>query len=161
MIFPPFVHLYSCWAHGALSSLADRIKIARNASGTEINLSIQHVLNCGGDVAGSCHGGSHSGAYDFIKQNGFVAYDSCMPYVACSSESKDGVCEHVDTSCSAINTCRTCTGGGGCMPVKKFPNATISEYGTYSYFTDGFSAVTHKIKAEIYGKKIIKINEPQ
>jgi hypothetical protein len=51
----------SCWAHGALSALADRIKIARHAVGDEINLSVQWVLNCGGSVAGSCHGGSHSG----------------------------------------------------------------------------------------------------
>ena len=28
----------SCWAHGALSSLGDRIKVARNATGDEINL---------------------------------------------------------------------------------------------------------------------------
>lgn len=31
----------SCWAHGALSSLADRIKIARLGHGDDINLSIQ------------------------------------------------------------------------------------------------------------------------
>ena len=44
----------SCWAHGALSSLADRIKIARNGSvgGQDINLSVQHLLNCGGAIAG-------------------------------------------------------------------------------------------------------------
>lgn len=36
------------WAHGSLSALADRIKIARNAVGDDINLSIQWVLNCGG-----------------------------------------------------------------------------------------------------------------
>ena len=44
----------SCWAHGALSSLADRIKIARNGSlgGDDVNLSIQHVLNCGQEIAG-------------------------------------------------------------------------------------------------------------
>jgi len=42
-------------AHGSLSALADRIKIARNASlgGDDINLSVQHVLNCGQDIAGS------------------------------------------------------------------------------------------------------------
>jgi cathepsin X len=42
----------SCWAHGALSALADRIKIARKAQGDEINLSIQFILNCGGSMAG-------------------------------------------------------------------------------------------------------------
>eukprot|EP00804_Cyclotella_cryptica_P008629 CCRYP_007588-RE/>CCRYP_007588-RE protein AED:0.47 eAED:0.47 QI:0/-1/0/1/-1/1/1/0/101 len=41
----------SCWAHGALSALADRIKIARNAVGDDINLSIQWVLNCGGGMS--------------------------------------------------------------------------------------------------------------
>lgn len=62
----------SCWAHGALSSLADRIKIARKAQGEEIGLSVQYVLNCGGSVAGSCYGGSHSGVYEFIQQTGFI-----------------------------------------------------------------------------------------
>ena len=47
----------SCWAHGALSSLGDRIKIARKAQGDDINLSIQFILNCGTESAGSCHGG--------------------------------------------------------------------------------------------------------
>ena len=47
----------SCWAHSSMSALADRIKIARNGIGTDINLSIQFLLNCG-SFAGSCHGGS-------------------------------------------------------------------------------------------------------
>lgn len=41
----------SCWAHGALSALSDRIKIT-NSSVDEINLSIQFILNCGTKVAG-------------------------------------------------------------------------------------------------------------
>lgn len=41
----------SCWAHGALSALSDRIKIT-NSSKDEINLSIQYILNCGTHVAG-------------------------------------------------------------------------------------------------------------
>lgn len=133
-----------------MSALADRIKIAREAQGDEINLSVQYLLNCGGDIAGSCHGGSHTGVYDFVKQNGFIPYDTCMPYVACSSDSTDGFCPQVDTSCSAISTCRTCDATGSCYPVERFPNATVAEYGTYSYYTGGFGAVVHKIKAEIF-----------
>lgn len=66
----------SCWAHGAMSALADRIKIARKGKGEDINLSIQYILNCGTDVAGSCYGGSHSGAYEFVKSTGFIPYDT-------------------------------------------------------------------------------------
>ena len=120
------------WAHGAMSALADRIKIARNGMGDgtlyccylglftqskfqifshntisfkDINLSIQYILNCGASKAGSCHGGSHSGAYEFVKDTGFVPYDTCNPYLACSDESGEGICEHVDTTCSAKNIC--------------------------------------------------------
>ena len=59
----------SCWAHAALSSLADRIKIARDGEGVDINMSIQYVLNCGSDIAGSCHGGSATGVYQFMQDN--------------------------------------------------------------------------------------------
>uniref|UniRef100_A0A7S4JA09 Peptidase C1A papain C-terminal domain-containing protein n=1 Tax=Odontella aurita TaxID=265563 RepID=A0A7S4JA09_9STRA len=138
----------SCWAHAALSSLADRINIARNdisSKHTEINLSIQYVLNCGANVAGSCHGGSATGAYEFIKRNGFVPFDTCMPYIACSSDSNEGFCQHVDTSCSALNTCRTCS-SASCDSVKTFPNASIAEYGVYKH-----SDVT-AIKAEIFAR---------
>lgn len=53
--------------HVSLQSLADRIKIARKGKGVDINLSVQYILNCGGNMAGSCHGGSHSGVYQMIK----------------------------------------------------------------------------------------------
>ena len=98
----------SCWAHGSLSALADRIKIARGAMSPDINLSIQFVLNCGSNIAGSCHGGSGSGLYEFVKKNRFVPYDTCMPYMACSDESTDGFCKHVDTTCQPNTICRTC-----------------------------------------------------
>lgn len=124
----------SCWAHGSISSLADRIKIARLGQGADdINLSIQFILNCGSESAGSCHGGYHTTTYEFIQSNGFIPYDTCMPYMACSDESTDGFCKHVDTTCSGVNTCRTCDTfagmGGACTEIDYFPNATVAEYG--------------------------------
>merc|ERR1712087_672966 len=92
--------------------------------GPEINLAIQFILNCGAHVAGSCHGGSHTGTYEFIKQKGFVPYDSCQPYEACSAESKEGHCPHGDYTCTPINTCRTCSTfsdhGGFCSEIDFF-----------------------------------------
>ena len=123
----------SCWAHGSLSALADRIKIARNGKGDDINLSIQFLLNCAGGKAGSCLGGSAIRAYQFIKEFGYVPYATCQPYLACSSDSTLGFCPFIDTSCSPINICRTCSHTGTCTAVVygTFPNATIAEYGTY------------------------------
>merc|ERR1719272_915793 len=81
----------SCWAHGTISALGDRVKIARNATGIDINLAVQHVLNCGN--VGSCHGGTVDGTYQWIKEiseetGSGVAYETSNPYVACSSDSK-------------------------------------------------------------------------
>ena len=129
----------SCWAHGALSALADRIKIARNGKGADINLAIQHVLNCG--TAGSCHGGSATGVYHWIaeisnKTGSGVVYDTCSPYMACSSESTDGFCGALGDdawSCRPDNVCRTCSTfaskGGKCVEVDLHPNVTVVEYG--------------------------------
>jgi len=136
----------SCWAHGAMSALADRIKIARKGHGNdngEINLAIQFILNCG--TAGSCHGGSHLATYQFIKQRGFVPYDTCLQYEACSSESTEGFCKDGDYSCNAMNTCRTCSTftsmGGKCVGVDAFPNASVAEYGPVSGEDDMMSEI--------------------
>ncbi|KAL7438382.1 hypothetical protein ACHAXH_007602 [Discostella pseudostelligera] len=150
----------SCWAHGAISSLMDRIKIARKGEGHDIILSIQYVLNCGGGTAGSCHGGYHTGVYQLIQETGFIPFETCQPYIACSSESQEGFCPQVDTTCSAINTCRTCSGfsdsGGECVELDYFPNATVAEYGEIGgMFDDLFGNAAdraHKIKAEIYAR---------
>jgi len=123
----------SCWAHGAISALEDRIKIAREGKGVEINLSVQHVLNCG-IIAGSCHGGSGVGVYYWIHSLGDtgISYETSNPYLACSSESKDGICPYADWSCKPENIARTCSTfppEGKCVPLKQYPNATINEYG--------------------------------
>eukprot|EP01064_Diplonema_japonicum_P015853 TRINITY_DN237_c0_g1_i1.p1 TRINITY_DN237_c0_g1~~TRINITY_DN237_c0_g1_i1.p1 ORF type:complete len:333 (+),score=118.12 TRINITY_DN237_c0_g1_i1:46-1044(+) len=122
----------SCWAHAAVSALGDRIKIARKGKGIDVNLAVQHILNCGN--AGSCHGGSSGGAYNWIHNNkDGVVFDTCNPYLACSSESDEGFCRKVNTKCSDMNVCRTCStftaNGGKCAPIDHFPNATIAEHG--------------------------------
>lgn len=138
----------SCWAHGAVSALGDRVKIHRSGQTPDYDLSIQYILNCGGDVAGSCYGGDATATYEFIQQSGFIPYDTCMPYSACSSDSDEGFCGKADWTCSAINTCRTCNtfteSGGKCVALNHFPNATISQYGTV--------AGADKMMAEIYAR---------
>lgn len=128
----------SCWAHGAVSALGDRIKIARGAKGIDINLSVQHILNCGN--AGSCHGGSVVAPYHWIyqlsKKGSGISYETANPYMACSSDSTEGFCPKVDWSCNDMNTARTCStftsNGGHCAGLKVFPNATVTEYGSVS-----------------------------
>lgn len=149
----------SCWAFATLSSLGDRIKIARGPKARdEINLSVQAVLNCGSS-AGSCNGGWMGETWKFIQQSGGVPYDTCQAYTACSTDSNEGFCNHIDTSCSAINTCRTCGSFSKTPPFKKcqeldrYPNATISEWG-YIPRHDGKDHVSmvHAMKAEIYAR---------
>jgi cathepsin X len=142
-------------------------KIARLAQGDDINLAIQFVLNCGTDYAGSCHGGYHTGVYEFIQRVGYIPYDTCMNYIACSHDSTEGFCPHVDTTCkvhekadgftlvvdpkSMHQVCRTCDTfagmGGACTAISKsFPNATVAEYG----MIDMDDNVVTKIQTEIF-----------
>ena len=115
------------------------------------------MLNCGASKAGSCHGGYHTGVYELIQDYGYIPFDTCQPYLACSAESEEGFCQHIDTSCSAVNTCRTCSGfsdsGGDCVELDYFPNATVAEYGEISVgWTESWEDVAHKIRAEIFAR---------
>lgn len=126
----------SCWAHGSVSALGDRIKIARGGEGVDINLSVQHMLNCG--EIGSCHGGSVVGPYQWMhdishKTGSGISYETSQPYMACSSESQQGFCPHADWTCKPENVARTCSTfppTGFCAAVDKYPNATVAEYGS-------------------------------
>jgi cathepsin X len=146
----------SCWAHSAVSVLADRIKIARrydviqrkpkersNAAidnHDDLNFSVQFLLNCGAHMAGSCQGGSATGAFQFIQQVGFIPVDTCQAYIACSDDSNEGFCPLVNTTCLDVNICKTCSPLKGCRAIKTFPNATVAEYGTYHFDTAAMMA---------------------
>merc|ERR1711988_12245 len=109
----------------------------------EITLSIQHLLNCGN--AGSCYGGNPLSVYEWIMENGHISYASANPYLACSSDSEEGFCKHVDSACKPLNVARSCDtfvdSGGSCTGLQYYPNATIKEFGMVS--------TEQKIKAEI------------
>ena len=129
----------SCWAHGTMSALADRIKIARGAKGVDINLAIQHLLNCGN--AGTCNGGSIDGPYQWVHDissstKSGISYETAQPYLACTSDSSEGFCKSIDTTCTPLNVARTCGSfsaeGGPCTGLTSYPNATVSDYGSIS-----------------------------
>ena len=153
----------SCFAHSAVSSLSDRIAISRARARAIRNdknddnmiesnvFSVQFILNCGMKIAGSCSGGSATGVFQFIHETGFIPLDDCQPYIACSQDSHDGFCEHVDTTCNPLNTCRTCWPGQGCTAVTRFPNATVAEWGVYQNPNDIFP-----ILAEIFARGPVK-----
>eukprot|EP00614_Pseudopedinella_elastica_P016504 CAMPEP_0172652484 /NCGR_PEP_ID=MMETSP1068-20121228/243337_1 /TAXON_ID=35684 /ORGANISM="Pseudopedinella elastica, Strain CCMP716" /LENGTH=281 /DNA_ID=CAMNT_0013466891 /DNA_START=53 /DNA_END=899 /DNA_ORIENTATION=- len=118
-----------------MSSLADRIKIARlkaGDSGPDVNLGIQNILNCGSQ-AGTCHGGNPTAANAFVKKlsdEGLgLPFDTCLQYQA-----MDGVCDFsADAFPAPSGSCMTCsTFGVPCKAIAKYPNATVTEYGTIS-----------------------------
>ena len=126
------VYCGRCWAHGSISALSDRIKIARKAAWPDINLSIQFLLNC--QMGGSCNGGDHLATYKAIRDYGSIPYEDCMIYQACSSDSKEEACkDKKQFECTPTNICRTCdtftSHGGTCNPITHYPNATIGSFG--------------------------------
>lgn len=125
----------SCWAHGAVSALQDRIKISRKARSPDIMLSVQHILNYKG--GGSCGGGSLGGPYQWLhKQSGGLSYFTSQPYLACSSEGSDwhkgpSLCDvPSDWHPLPINRARACGADGQCVALESYPNVTISDHGT-------------------------------
>ena len=76
----------SCWAFAATAALESAALITFNQPGTDLNLSEQIVVSCGG--AGSCSGGSPGGASSFFVSTG-TALETCYAYTAtngnCSS----------------------------------------------------------------------------
>jgi len=124
----------SCWAHGAMSSLSDRIKIIRKAAWPDYNLAIQYILNCGTSTAGSCNGGSATGAFQFARDKG-VPLDTCLQY------------EARDNACTAENTCRDCKG-----PYKNGTCWAVAEGQYQRIFVDQYASVLgiDNIRAEIF-----------
>merc|ERR1712045_675900 len=81
-------------------------------------------------------GGDDGSVYQWIHRNGGISLETSQPYLACSSDSKEGFCPYVDTKCKPINVARTCGSfsqeGGPCTGLSQYPNISISDYGSVS-----------------------------
>ncbi|RLN49584.1 hypothetical protein BBJ29_008544 [Phytophthora kernoviae] len=76
----------SCYAHGAMSSAQDRIKIrnkVHNYKGADVMLGRQSFLNCapGHGLSAGCDGGEAADVYEFMRLYG-LPDESCLPYNA-------------------------------------------------------------------------------
>ena len=86
----------SCWVHGTVSALNDRIKVLRKARFPDVMISRQAVMNCVpatpvGDAPSGpppgCGGGDPWMIHDYILEHP-VPDETCQPY-----EAKNGVCD--------------------------------------------------------------------
>jgi C1A family cysteine protease len=83
----------SCWAFAVTAALESQVLIARNLSGTNLDLSEQVLVSC--SAAGSCSGGYISTASNYAHNIG-LPVETCFPYTAtnntcstmCSSNQK-------------------------------------------------------------------------
>ena len=91
----------SCYAHGALSSAQDRIKILnarrRKFTGADVMLGRQSFLNCapGHGLSTGCDGGEAQDVYEFMRRYG-LPDESCLPYNAT---------DHTKFTTTVNNTC--------------------------------------------------------
>ena len=138
------VYCGSCWAHGALSSVSDRIKIARRGAWPDVVLSVQAVLNCG-QSAGTCDGGDDAAVYDYLASAG-VPDMTCQAYAA-----KDFAC-----AADGSAVCKTCPPGGSpCEVIHAAPARTDRGGGAYTSWKVGaHNGVSGEaaMMAEIYAR---------
>jgi len=120
----------SCWIHGTVAALNDRIKIRRGGAYPDVMLSRQALMNCvpgeGGAKPPGCNGGDSIMIHKYMHKT-LVPDESCMPYLA---KNMDG--------CSPYNFCRNCAPAdagppvpAGCfsIPASGYQGYGVSEYG--------------------------------
>lgn len=72
----------SCWAFATVGVVEAYYNITFSNPDLDLDLAEQELVSCSG--AGSCSGGSSSGAMWYIRNNGIVD-ENCMPYTASDS----------------------------------------------------------------------------
>ncbi|KAK9814553.1 hypothetical protein WJX72_007790 [[Myrmecia] bisecta] len=103
------IYCGSCWAHGTLSMVQDRLKIRKKGRGPDVMLSRQTLLNCGAfeGLGAGCDGGEVADALKYMADFG-LPDEACMTYNATDHMKYDQSLKH----CPADAICRNC------MPIK-------------------------------------------
>jgi len=124
----------SCWIHGTVAALNDRIKIMRGRRFPDVMLSRQALMNCVPDPSGKgpppgCKGGDAWMIHKFMHEQK-VPDESCMPYAA------------VTMQCTPMNVCRNCARGtptpenqyppGPCFAITNYMGYGVRNYGNLS-----------------------------
>jgi hypothetical protein len=75
------IYCGSCWAHGTLSMINDRLKIKKKGKGPDVMLARQSLLNCGHyeKMGHGCDGGDVIDVMEFMSKFG-LPDESCMTY---------------------------------------------------------------------------------
>jgi cathepsin X len=114
------------------------LKIARKGIGPDAIVARQVVLNCGTE-AGTCHGGSGEGVYEWVRKNG-IPDETCQQYDA------------TDHECSDYRTCMNCDppksvkpGENMCYPVQRYGKFFVEEWNEV-----GDNNSVHAMKSEIF-----------
>lgn len=134
----------SCWAHAATSALSDRIKIMRNASWPDFNISPQVLISCGPDDG--CHGGDSGKANAFMASQDGITDETCSIYQARGHDN--------GLPCSKLEVCETCDPGAAeCTTPEKFYRFRVDEYGDVEGDTP--KEQEYNMMAEIYHRGTI------
>lgn len=123
------IYCGSCWIHGTVSALNDRIKIMRKAQWPDVRLGRQTIMDCVPDPTNlskpppGCDGGDAWMIHQYLSEHK-VPDETCMPYQA------------KNMACDASHNCRNCFPDGSetgkCWAIKHYTGYGVKTYGNLS-----------------------------
>jgi len=135
----------SCWIHGTVAALNDRLKVRRNATWPDVMLSRQMLLNCvpgpNGTHPTGCFGGHPNMIHGFMRHADVpdescnvwkaVQDDKCEPMTICSNcDVPAGFMEALGSGMPLAEAKTKFDFKAGCKPMENFVRYRVSDYGS-------------------------------
>jgi len=137
----------SCWAEAATGALSDRYTIATGGK-LRLSLAPQQLLNFNSrTTGGSCEGGDHEKAYEFIHTYG-ISDDTCAAKIGLDRIHSFHVAAMTDVDEVREHQCYECEWTGPCDFV------STKDYNINLYGVDEYGSLygVDEMKAEIYAR---------